>query len=729
MFVGFSKQHSSDVPLILNLRTGHISPQFHVVFDDTFSTVPSIKEDDAPPAWWNVVDLEENSYRIPLDDDTTVELGNDWMTPPELEERSRAHVWQIKLREAFTPVTSTPPILSPSTTPTVTSTQSMSSSSVIRSNSPSISQSTPKHQVTEPITSPDHSNRLTSSVLPISEDNTVRRSTRANRGIRTVTRFQDEAYFASVPDTIDPRSNSATLAYMAELSTDLDTGTVECADHRAYAAKFKMYDEDNPSFTMALSGSAAGKWKEAMVVEIHQLLKQNTWGSIPRASVPKDKDGKIKVVLPGTWAFKLKRLPDGTPYKYKARYCVRGDKQKAGVDYFETYAPVVQWSTVRLLLTLTLSKGWSTRQVDYTNAFAQATLKEEVYIEPPKGFQRKDKLDLVLKLFKSLYGLRQAPKTFYDKITEGLTERGFVQSKVDKCLFMKDEMVCVIYVDDTIIAGPDPKAIEELITSLGIAKEEQRHSFQLRDEGEVGDFLGIRIEKTGIKQFTLSQTGLINKVLKTTKMESCNSCVTPCSLTALGKDENSDPIDELWDYAVVVGMLMYLATNSRPDIAYSVNQCARFTHSPKASHAAAIKRIVRYLKGTVTNGMIINPSDILNVDCYVDADFGGLWGSEDDQDPVSVKSRSGFIIMFMGCPLLWISKLQTQIALSTMESEYIALSHSMRELIAIREILKELHHHTLNKFKFREPKGKIHVNHLIQDRSHTSSTGPKLVLN
>ena len=135
-------------------------------------------------------------------------------------------------------------------------------------------------------------------------------------------------------------------------------------------------------------------------------------------------------------------------------------------------------------------------------------------------------------------------------------------------------------------------------------------------------------------------------------MESCNSCVTPCSLTALGKDENGDPIDELWDYAAVVGMRMYLATNSRPDIAYTVNQCARFTHSPKASHAAAIKRIVRYLKGTVTNGMIINPSDTLNVDCYVDADFGGLWGSEDDQDPVSVKSRSGFIIMFMGFPLL-----------------------------------------------------------------------------
>ena len=194
-----------------------------------------------------------------------------------------------------------------------------------------------------------------------------------------------------MPSDSNPQSNVAALTYTSELSTDMDNGIIQCSDPRAYAAKFKTHDEDNPSFSMAMSSSAAEKWKEAMVIEIRQLLKQNTWGSIPRSSLPKDKDGKRKVVLPGTWAFKLKRQPDGTPYKYKARYCVRGDLQKAGVDYFETYAPVVQWSTVRLLLTLVLSKGWCTRQVDYTNAFAQADLKEEIYIEPPRGFQRKDK--------------------------------------------------------------------------------------------------------------------------------------------------------------------------------------------------------------------------------------------------------------------------------------------------------------------------------------------------
>ena len=371
--------------------------------------------------------------------------------------------------------------------------------------------------------------------------------------------------------------------------------------------------------------------------------------------------------------------------------------QVAGVDYFKKYAPVLQWSTIRLFLTMVLDNGWSTRQVDYTNTFAQAYLKEEVYIEPPKGFQRKVKKDLVLKLVESLYGLKQALKSFFDKLSRGLRDRGFEKSEVDKCLFMKQDMICVVYVDDTIIASPDSKAIDTLIYNLGIADEEQRHAFDLRDEGEVGDFLGIRIEKSDAKKFTLTQTGLITKVLKEVDMESCNSAKTPSSPVPLGKDEEGEPFNEKWDYATVVGMLMYITTNSRPDITYAVNQCARFAHCPKQSHAAGIKRILRYLRGTRTKGMHIFPTGKYNVDFFVDADFAGLWESENDQDPISVKSRTGFVFMLMGCPLLWMSKLQTQIALSIMEAEYIAVSHSMRELIGIREVLKEIHINVLAK--------------------------------
>jgi hypothetical protein len=174
-------------------------------------------------------------------------------------------------------------------------------------------------------------------------------------------------------------------------------------------------------------------------------------------------------------------------------------------------------------------------------------------------------------------------------------------------------------------------------------------------------------------------------------MGNSRAASTPAYVNALGSDKDGDPFDDDWEYATVVGMLLYLSGNSRPDISFAVSQCCRFTHNPRQSHGVAVKRILRYLNGTRDKGMKFKPTQSLKVDCYVDADFAGLWGIEPDQDPVSVKSRSGYLITFMNCPLLWVSKLQSQIALSTMESEYIALSQSMRDLIAIREVLKEIY--------------------------------------
>jgi hypothetical protein len=289
-------------------------------------------------------------------------------------------------------------------------------------------------------------------------------------------------------------------------------------------------------------------------------------------------------------------------------------------------------------------------------------LAEQVYIESPKGFGHRDGIDMVLRLIKSLYGLKQAPKSFFDKLQEGLIERGFTQSTLDPCLFMKKDMICIVYVDDTILTGPDAQAIEDVIKSLGIKKNDQMHTFKLRDEGEVGDFLGIRIEKVGSDSFQLSQTGLINKVLKASGMEDANTAPTPSGTDPLGSDKDKESFNETWEYATVVGMLMFLASNTRPDIAYAVHQCARFTHCPKQSHGIAVKRILRYLNGSKTKGMTLTPSKQLTVDCFVDADFVGLWKHEDKQNAVSVKSLSRYLIMFMGCPLLWDSKLQTQIA-------------------------------------------------------------------
>jgi hypothetical protein len=512
----------------------------------------------------------------------------------------------------------------------------------------------------------------------------LRRSERSTKGQFGSTRFFNEVFLTPFDSVQQLDNHTRQLAYLASLHTCHDTGIENISDPRMYVAKNRKDDPDLPTFHQAINGPNAEDYIQAMKLEINTLVQQRTWTSVPRTDEMH--------VLKGTWVFKLKRLPDGTPLKFKARFCARGDLQQEGVDYFETYALVVQWSTIRLLLSTVLTEGWATRQVDYTNAFAQAEINEEVYLDFPRLFGPKSGSNVVLKLLKSLYGLRQAPRTFFDKLRSGLLERGFIQSAIDPCLFIKQGIMCVVYVDDTIFAGADATILEAEIAALGVSDATQRHQFQLRNEGEVGAFLGIQIKKSGPNDFFLSQPGLIDKVLSVSGMSDCNGVDTPTSTRggALGSDLDGDPFVETWSYRTVIGMLMFLSANTRPDIAFAVHQAARFSHLPRNSHSLAVKRILRYLKQTNDQGFFLQPDATHRVDCYVDADFAGNFAAEDPRHPASVKSRTGYIVLFRGSPLLWVSKLQSQIALSTMEAEYVALSQAMRDLIPIRELLKEI---------------------------------------
>lgn len=209
-------------------------------------------------------------------------------------------------------------------------------------------------------------------------------------------------------------------------------------------------------------------------------------------------------------------------------------------------------------------------------------------------------------------------------------------------------------------------------------------------EEDISSFLGIQIDELEDGSLFLTQTGLIDRILRTCFMQDCNAEDTPASSTTLGTDLLGDTFVDDFSYPSAVGMLLYLASNSRPDISFAVHQCACFTHSPKVSHGEAIRRICRYLKGTSTQGLILRPTKKLSLDTYVDADYAGLWRREDDQDPVCVKSRTGFVISLANCPLIWQSKLQGQVALSTMEAEYIALSASMRSLLPLKSLVEEV---------------------------------------
>jgi hypothetical protein len=152
---------------------------------------------------------------------------------------------------------------------------------------------------------------------------------------------------------------------------------------------------------------------------------------------------------------------------------------------------------------------------------------------------------------------------------------------------------------------------------------------------------------------------MIDKVLKAEGLEDCNRCVTLACTTLVGSDSDGPAFREDWEYASIVGMLMYLADNTRPDIAYAVHQAARHTYIPRASHYVAIKRILRYLKGTRTKGIYFKPDDSDRFDYYVDADFAGLFSVEDGQQSIAAKSRTGYVNMYSGVLVLWVSKMQT----------------------------------------------------------------------
>ena len=188
----------------------------------------------------------------------------------------------------------------------------------------------------------------------------------------------------------------------------------------------------------------------------------------------------------------------------------------------------------------------------------------------------------------------------------------------------------------------------------------------------------------------MTQTGLIDKIIDTAGMKGCNPNATPATREALGKDPEGADMTEPWSYRSIVGMMLYLSVNTRPDITYAVSQVARFSHQPKQSHAKAVKMIIRYLAGTRDKGTIFNPPKDFNISCYVDADFAGLYNRDPDADASSAKSRTGYVIAIGDCYLTAKSQLQTCVALSTGESEYYALSQAARTVLPIMAFLKEI---------------------------------------
>lgn len=466
---------------------------------------------------------------------------------------------------------------------------------------------------------------------------------------------------------------------------------VNTAFSTPFFASLATSDPDTMTFEEALSQPDRNEFIKAMYKELADHISRRHWKIVPLSSIPKHKRP-----IPMVWSMKRKRDPLGNIIKWKARLCAGGHKSIEYVDYWSTYSPVVSWSTVRLMIVFTLINNWHMESIDFVLAFPQAPVQTDIYMKPPKVPRNfvipdlpnpVDRFNKCYKLMKNLYGLKDAGRTWFEHLKAGLIKWGWRTSEIDSCLFTKDGIILVVYVHDAILISPDKTKITTEIESL-------KQEFVLTDDGKLQDYLGTRFTKHPDGSIELSQPRMIERILSIvgipndgkTKMHD-----TPASdHKLLDNDPNGLPRTQTWNYRSAVGSLSYLNAVIRPDITMAVQQCARFCNSPQKQHEEAVKRICRYLLRTKDRGLNFQPDPQRGLECFVDADWAGSWQEQSSCDPLSAKSRTGYVIMYAGCPIVWASKMQSLVALSTTEAEYIALSTALHEVIAIMNLMQEL---------------------------------------
>lgn len=380
------------------------------------------------------------------------------------------------------------------------------------------------------------------------------------------------------------------------------------------------------------------EWVEAMNVEITAIEKNETWEltDLP----PNRKPIGLK------WVYKVKRDPTGKVIKYKARLVAKGYVQKHGIDFDEVFAPVARLETIRLILALAGSYGWGVHHLDVKSAFLNGNLEEEVYVMQPIGFEKNNQPGKVYRLFKALYGLRQAPRAWNSRLDKYLKELGFKRCANEYAVYTRNLggkiLIVGVYVDDLIVTGSSQEQVRSF-------KEQMSNEFDMSDLGSLSFYLGIEVEQCegGI---VLKQEAFARSLLSKTGLMDCN--LTHCPMehkVTLDKDEGGITVDPT-EYRSIVGGLRYL-TNTRPDISFAVGVMSRYMEAPTTKHLQLVKGILRYIKGTTGFGLIYGRSKgELNIMGYSDSDLA--------RDAIDRRSTAGMVFYVNGNPVSWASQKQ-----------------------------------------------------------------------
>ncbi|KAK8952168.1 hypothetical protein KSP39_PZI004103 [Platanthera zijinensis] len=409
-------------------------------------------------------------------------------------------------------------------------------------------------------------------------------------------------------------------------------------------------------------------WIIAMQEELHQFERNKVWELVPR---PKDHS-----IVGTKWVFRNKLDDQGVIIRNKARLVAQGYSQEEGIDYDQTFAPVVRLEAIRIFLAYAAHKGFKIYQMDVKSVFLNGDIKEEVYVRQPPGFISSTYPDHVFKLHKALYGVKQAPRAWYETLACFLLKNDFIRGRVDQTLFIrthKSHTILVhIYVDDIIFGSTDSNLCKKFSKLM--------HSkFEMSSMGELSFFLGLQV-KQHAKGIFISQTKYAKELVKKFGMSEASCMKTPMPTNAvLDADEHGKHVDQT-TYRAMIGSLLYL-TASRPDIIFATCICARLQVSPRESHLTLVKRILRYVKSYPNLGLWYPKDSGFELTGFSDADYAGC--------RVDRKSTSG-TCQFLGDKFVSLfCKKQTSVSTSTAEAEYMAADSCCSQILWIQNQLLE----------------------------------------
>ncbi|KAM1772047.1 hypothetical protein ACFX11_046791 [Malus domestica] len=436
--------------------------------------------------------------------------------------------------------------------------------------------------------------------------------------------------------------------------------------------------EDPRDYIEAMSNIDSKRWQEAMKSEMDSMYQNQVWTLVdpPEGIVP----------VGNKWVFKRKIGVDGNVETYKARLVAKGYRQRERIDYEETFSPVAMIKSIRILLAIAAYHDYEIWQMDVKTAFLNGYLEEELYMTQPEGFVSKSEKTKVCKLQRSIYGLKQASRSWNIRFDTEIKTFGFTQNEDDNCVYQKvvgDAVVfLVLYVDDILLFGNDTAILSSVKVWLS-------KTFHMKDLGDASYVLGIKLYRDRSRKLIgLSQSMYIDKVLSRFEMEQCKKGFLPVRHGIhLSKSMEPKTPEEIRHmsripYASAIGSLMYAMICTRPDIAYAVSITSRYQSNPGLEHWATVKTVLKYLRRTKDMFLVYGGASELRVEGYTDADF------QSDVDDRS--SNSGYVFTLNGGAVSWKSKKQSVIADSTTEAEYVATAEAGKEAFWMKKFITEL---------------------------------------